>query len=104
MADHVQEILNDYTNDNAGTKTSGKLAGTGKLVILPVDQGFEPGPARGFGPNPPGLRSAVPFPTGYGRRMQCLRCPAGRHSFQRPKMEAVKFLQTIMGIYAGDIP
>ena len=41
-----------------GTKTniarllnSGKLAGTGKLVILPVDQGFEHGPARSFAPN-----------------------------------------------------
>jgi class I fructose-bisphosphate aldolase len=31
----------------------GKLGGTGKLVILPVDQGFEHGPARSFGPNPP---------------------------------------------------
>src|SRR6266571_1785168 len=31
----------------------GRLGGTGKLVILPVDQGFEHGPARSFGPNPP---------------------------------------------------
>ena len=30
----------------------GKLAGTGKLVILPVDQGYEHGPARSFSPNP----------------------------------------------------
>jgi class I fructose-bisphosphate aldolase len=30
----------------------GRLAGTGKLVILPVDQGFEHGPARSFAPNP----------------------------------------------------
>jgi fructose-bisphosphate aldolase, class I len=50
MADHVQEILNDYTNDNAGTKTSGKLAGTGKLVILPVDQGLNRGPRKASGP------------------------------------------------------
>ena len=49
MADRVQEILSWYSSDNAGTKTNiarllrhGKLAGTGKLVILPVDQGFEP--------------------------------------------------------------
>lgn len=27
----------------------------------------------------------------------------GRNSFQRPKAEALKFLQTIMGIYAGEI-
>ncbi len=31
----------------------GRLGGTGKLVILPVDQGFEHGPARSFAPNPP---------------------------------------------------
>ncbi|MEE9205278.1 MAG: fructose-bisphosphate aldolase, partial [Nitrospirales bacterium] len=28
----------------------------------------------------------------------------GRNSFQRPKAEAIKFLQTVMGIYAGEIP
>ncbi|HUK65286.1 MAG TPA: class I fructose-bisphosphate aldolase, partial [Anaeromyxobacteraceae bacterium] len=32
----------------------GRLGGTGKLVILPVDQGFEHGPARSFAPNPEG--------------------------------------------------
>jgi fructose-bisphosphate aldolase, class I len=32
----------------------GKLGGTGKMVILPVDQGFEHGPARTFAPNPDG--------------------------------------------------
>jgi class I fructose-bisphosphate aldolase len=31
---------------------TGKLSGTGKMVILPVDQGFEHGPARSFAPNP----------------------------------------------------
>ena len=62
MSNRVQEILSWYESDNAGTKTniarllnSGKLAGTGKLVILPVDQGFEHGPARSFAPNPPGI-------------------------------------------------
>jgi class I fructose-bisphosphate aldolase len=57
----VKEILSYYESDNPGTKTSlarilmeGKLGGTGKMVILPVDQGFEHGPARSFAPNPPG--------------------------------------------------
>jgi DhnA family fructose-bisphosphate aldolase class Ia len=88
MADHVQEILGYYSSDNAGTKTniarllrSGKLAGTGKLVILPVDQGFERAIREG------GVFGSI----------------IGRHSFQRPKAHAVKFLQTIMGIYAGEI-
>jgi class I fructose-bisphosphate aldolase len=31
----------------------GRLGGTGKLLILPVDQGFEHGPGRSFAPNPP---------------------------------------------------
>src|SRR5512135_3933029 len=55
----VKEILSWYESDNPGTKANlarilmeGKLGGTGKLVILPVDQGFEHGPVRSFGPNP----------------------------------------------------
>ena len=55
----VKKILANYESDNPGTKanlarilSTGKLAGTGKLVILPVDQGFEHGPARSFAPNP----------------------------------------------------
>lgn len=55
----VSEILSWYEGDNPGTKANlarilmtGKLAGTGKMVILPVDQGFEHGPARSFAPNP----------------------------------------------------
>ena len=58
----VSEILSNYTSDNPGTLTNlarllnhGKLAGTGKLVILPVDQGFEHGPFRSFGPNQAGM-------------------------------------------------
>src|SRR5215469_10876764 len=57
----VREILSWYPSDNPGTLANiyrllmhGRLAGTGKLVILPVDQGFEHGPARSFAPNPPG--------------------------------------------------
>jgi class I fructose-bisphosphate aldolase len=56
----VKAILDKYESDNPGTKAKlasilmqGRLAGTGKLVILPVDQGFEHGPARSFAPNPP---------------------------------------------------
>ena len=59
LTPQVREILSWYESDNPGTKTniarilnSGKLAGTGKMVILPVDQGFEHGPARSFAPNP----------------------------------------------------
>ena len=55
---YVKKILTQYESDNPGVKTnlarilmSGKLGGTGKLVILPVDQGFEHGPARSFAKN-----------------------------------------------------
>jgi class I fructose-bisphosphate aldolase len=54
----VKSILSNYESDNPGTKanlarilTQGRLGGTGKLIILPVDQGFEHGPARSFAIN-----------------------------------------------------
>jgi class I fructose-bisphosphate aldolase len=59
VTEQVKKILSYYESDNPGTKGNlarilmeGKLGGTGKLVILPVDQGFEHGPARSFAPNP----------------------------------------------------
>ncbi len=59
MTAAVKAILANYESDNPGTKAKlaqmlmqGKLGGTGKMVILPVDQGFEHGPARSFAPNP----------------------------------------------------
>ncbi|MBV9258354.1 MAG: class I fructose-bisphosphate aldolase [Ktedonobacteraceae bacterium] len=59
MNDRVREILSWYSSENPGVRTNiarllnhGRLGGTGKLVILPVDQGFEHGPARSFAPNP----------------------------------------------------
>jgi len=55
----VRDILSRYESDNPGTKANlarmlmaGRLGGTGKMIILPVDQGFEHGPARSFAPNP----------------------------------------------------
>lgn len=59
LTQRVKRILANYESDNPGTKTNlarillhGKLGGSGKLLILPVDQGFEHGPARSFAPNP----------------------------------------------------
>ncbi|HWC50945.1 MAG TPA: class I fructose-bisphosphate aldolase [Nitrospira sp.] len=98
MADHVQEILSYYTSDNAGTKTniarllkSGKLAGTGKLVILPVDQGFEHGPARSFAPNPPGYSPLYHFQ---------LAIDAGCNAYAAP----LGFLEAGASQFAGQIP
>ncbi|HBH27125.1 MAG TPA: class I fructose-bisphosphate aldolase [Rhodospirillaceae bacterium] len=54
----VKTILDHYEGEPPGVKanlyrilTAGRLGGTGKLVILPVDQGFEHGPARSFAMN-----------------------------------------------------
>src|ERR1700759_3910961 len=59
MTPRVREILSWYGGDNPGVLTNmarmlnhGRIAGSGKLVILPVDQGFEHGPARSFAKNP----------------------------------------------------
>ena len=59
LTDRVKQILSWYSSENPGTLTNlvrllnhGTLAGTGKMVILPVDQGFEHGPVRSFSPNP----------------------------------------------------
>lgn len=61
MQERVREILSWYEAENPGVRANlarmlnhGKLGGTGKMVILPVDQGFEHGPARSFAPNPAG--------------------------------------------------
>ncbi|MBN8846698.1 MULTISPECIES: class I fructose-bisphosphate aldolase [unclassified Sphingomonas] len=60
MTPTVKAILDKYESDSPATKANlarilmqGKLGGTGKLIILPVDQGFEHGPARSFAINPP---------------------------------------------------
>jgi fructose-bisphosphate aldolase, class I len=60
VTERVREILSWYGSDNPGTLTNlarmlnhGRLGGTGRMVILPVDQGFEHGPGRSFAMNPP---------------------------------------------------
>src|SRR6185295_1273991 len=98
MADRVQEILSWYSSDNAGTRTNiarllrqGKLAGTGKLVILPVDQGFEHGPARSFAVNPGGYSPLYHFQ---------LAIDAGCNAYAAP----LGFLEAGAAEFAGDIP
>src|SRR5512135_416917 len=98
MADRVQEILNGYGSDNAGTKAnigrllrSGRLAGTGKLVILPVDQGFEHGPARSFAVNPPAYDPLYHFQ---------LAIDAGCNAYAAP----LGFLEAGAAEFAGEIP
>jgi fructose-bisphosphate aldolase, class I len=98
MTPQVQEILSWYGSDNPGTLTNlarllnhGKLAGTGKLVILPVDQGFEHGPARSFAPNPAAYDPRYHFE---------LATEAGCNAYAAP----LGFIEAGVREYAGEIP
>src|SRR5574339_229576 len=98
MQDRVKEILDWYSSDNPGTKTNlarmlnhGKLAGTGKLVILPVDQGFEHGPARSFASNPPAYNPHYHFE---------LAIESGCNAYAAP----LGFLEAGAREFAGQIP
>ncbi len=94
----VSEILSWYGSDSPGTLTnlarllnSGTLAGTGKLVILPVDQGFEHGPARSFAQNPAGYDPRYHFQ---------LAIEAGCSAYAAP----LGFLEAGAREFAGQIP
>ena len=98
MKEIVREILSWYGGDNPGTLTNlarilnhGRLGGTGKLVILPVDQGFEHGPARSFAPNPPAYDPRYHFQ---------LALDAGCNAYAAP----LGFLEAGAREFAGEIP
>ncbi|QEO16774.1 class I fructose-bisphosphate aldolase [Acetobacter vaccinii] len=98
LTPQVKAILNNYESDNPGTKmnlarllNAGRLGGTGKLVILPVDQGFEHGPARSFAPNPAAydphyhIELAVEAGlSGYAAPLGMLECAAASHAGEIP--------------------
>jgi len=94
----VKQILSCYESDNPGTKANlarilmtGKLGGTGKLIILPVDQGFEHGPARSFAANPPAYDPHYHFQ---------LAIDAGLNAFATP----LGMVEAGAGTFAGQIP
>jgi class I fructose-bisphosphate aldolase len=94
----VEEILSYYPSDSAGTKanlrrlfTQGRLAGTGRLVILPVDQGFEHGPHRSFAVNPPA------YDPEYHPRFALA---AGMSGYAAP----LGFIEAIAGNFSGHLP
>lgn len=98
MTPRVKEILSWYGADNPGTLSNlawmlnhGTLAGTGKMVILPVDQGFEHGPARSFAPNPAGYDPRYHFE---------LAIEAGCNAYAAP----LGFIEGAARDYAGEIP
>src|SRR5262245_40402370 len=98
MTERVREILSWYGSDNPGTLTNlarilnhGRLAGTGRMVILPVDKGWEHGPVRSFGPNPAGYDPRYHFE---------LAIEAGLNAYAAP----LGFLEAGAADFAGDIP
>ena len=98
MGTRVKEILSWYASENPGVRTNlarmlnhGTLAGTGRMVILPVDQGFEHGPARSFAVNPPAYDPLYHYQ---------LAIDAGCNAYAAP----LGFIEAGAAEFAGDIP
>lgn len=94
----VKKILSNYESDNAGTKNNlarilmhGKLGGTGRLLILPVDQGFEHGPARSFASNPDSYDPYYHWELAIGAGLSAYAAPLG-------------MLETGASNFVGEIP
>ena len=98
MNDRVSGILSNYESENPGVRANlarmlnqGVLGGTGKMVILPVDQGFEHGPARSFAANPSGYDPHYHFK---------LAIEAGCNAYAAP----LGSLEAGAASFAGEIP
>ena len=98
MNARIREILGYYQGASPGVLTNlarllnhGTLGGTGKLVILPVDQGIEHGPARSFAHNPPGYNPHYHFEFGIAAGCNAYAAPLG-------------FLEAGAADFAGEIP
>ena len=94
----VREILSYYEGDNPGSKANlarilmqGRLGGTGKVIILPVDQGFEHGPARSFAQNPHGYDPHYHYPLAVDAGLSAYAAPLG-------------FIEAGAASFAGMIP
>ena len=98
MTDIIKRILKNYEGDSPGTLSNlakmlnhGFLSGTGKMVILPVDQGFEHGPAKSFAVNPPAYDPAYHFQLAIEANCNAYVAPFG-------------FLDSCAREFAGQIP
>lgn len=94
----VRDILSKYESDSPGTKTNiarilthGRLGGTGKMIILPVDQGFEHGPARSFAINEPAYDPHYHYQIAIDAGLNAYAAPLG-------------MLEAGAGTFAGQIP
>ncbi len=98
MYEKVRSILDHYRGENPGVRSNlarilnhGTLAGTGRMVILPVDQGFEHGPARSFAENDAGYDPAFHFRLALESGCNAYAAPLGA-------------LEAAVSDFAGDIP
>lgn len=94
----VRKVLGFYDGERPGVKASlarlmmhGRMAGSGRMVILPVDQGFEHGPARSFAPNPAAYDPHYVFELAIEAGLSALAAPLGLLSAGADR-------------FAGDIP
>jgi class I fructose-bisphosphate aldolase len=94
----VKAILDKYESDNPGVKANlarilmqGRLGGTGKLIILPVDQGLEHGPARSFAVNPDAYDPHYHFQLAIDAGLSAYAAPLG-------------MIEAGAGTFAGQIP
>ena len=115
MTDTVRKILANYEGETPGVKAqlarmlmTGKLAGTGKMIILPVDQGFEHGPARSFAPNPAGYDPPYHYQLAIDAGLNAYAAPlgmieAGADTFagQIPTILKVNSANSLMSDTAG---
>ncbi len=111
----VQKILSNYEGETAGVKGNlarmlmeGKLGGTGKMIILPVDQGFEHGPARSFAMNSAGYDPHYHYQLAIDAGLNAYAAPlgmleAGADTFagQIPTILKVNSANSLMGEGAG---
>jgi fructose-bisphosphate aldolase, class I len=98
LSSQVRKILSWYESDSPGTKANlarilmhGRLGGTGRLLILPVDQGFEHGPARSFAINAPAYDPHYHFQLALDAGLSAYAAPLG-------------MIEAGAGTFAGAIP
>lgn len=111
----VRRILDRYEGETPGVKgnlcrmlMNGRLGGTGRMIILPVDQGFEHGPARSFAPNPdaydPHYHYQLAIDAGlnaYAAPLGMLEAGADRFAGQIPTILKANSANSLMSPTAG---
>ncbi len=111
----VQKILANYEGETPGVKANlcrmlmhGKLGGSGKMIILPVDQGFEHGPARSFAANPAAYDPLYHYQLAVDAGLNAYAAPlgmieAGADSYagQIPTILKANSANSLMSVTAG---